>query len=503
MKTLCFFLALLLGFVASAQSEFPVHDNGLIYSDVAVSKLKHIVDSLNLKFKVCETNKAFISVKQARGHHVTLEGKRAKEALKDIEAGMSFEKFKAKYPRAIVDEDLLLLQSTQDRRQENITIISAVEIGEAGGQRLEFDSADPKLKSPLRAKWLFKFYEKDNYSAESIEAFYVVDDFSSRKLPEKYSRMISYSDCLIDTTSHVIYRNASSNFDFIDSDDKPSQARNFVEYIHKTLKRPTPDFDYNTYYETTNEKLKAKMEKQMRVFDKRDSLYLVKLETRVDSLKRVDSSFTRRLFEALSDAKNNNGSEGEFEDYVAKYISKSDALELKRHRIVTGGCSMDSRPREHAQQIALLAAETTKWEIFLRAHLDIMNDRMDCVSDGSYAWQSRKTYIKEIEVLDVNVPDLIFGISLRTQNAADNHYYSSIGRTGRALSESADLELFQSRMLEMISDATLDDFNRVLVYFMFDHYNYNLTDKQQQTANASRLKTAVATFPQYIASRIK
>ena len=83
-----------------------------------------------------------------------------------------------------------------------------------------------------------------------------------------------------------------------------------------------------------------------------------------------------------------------------------------RETRVVGSCSMDSSPREHAINIAMLSAETTDWSVFLRAHLDIMNDRFDRVSDGSYAWKDRNTYIKELEQLDINVSDLIFGKSL-------------------------------------------------------------------------------------------
>jgi hypothetical protein len=164
---------------------------------------------------------------------------------------------------------------------------------------------------------------------------------------------------------------------------------------------------------------------------------------------------------------------------------------------------MDQAPRWHAQEIALLAAETTNWHIFLRSHLDIMNDRMDRVSDGSWAWKDRKTYIKEIEVLDINLPDLIIGISLRIENPAANHYFSSIGRTGRALAESKDREIFEKEMLLMIADKELDDYNRILMYFLFDNYNYFLTDKAIQKANLDKLRVAVAELPAYLSSRIE
>ena len=163
---------------------------------------------------------------------------------------------------------------------------------------------------------------------------------------------------------------------------------------------------------------------------------------------------------------------------------------------------MDQSPRYHALNIAKLSAETVNWEIFLRSHLDIMNDRFERASDGSYAWGRRKTYIKELEVLDINVLDLLLGISLRVANPSSNHYYGSIGRLGRALSETSKSNEIESKMLQMISDDKLDNYNRILIYYLFRNYNYNLDNKKKQEENNIKLKTAVMTLPDYISSKI-
>jgi hypothetical protein len=118
------------------------------------------------------------------------------------------------------------------------------------------------------------------------------------------------------------------------------------------------------------------------------------------------------------------------------YEEKSRLLKKFRSTRVIGGCSQDDGPRTHAVNIALLSAETYNWKVFLKAHLDIMNDRFERMSDGSYAWGKRNTYIKEVEELNIQVPDLILGISFQIENPARNHYFGSIGRIGRALAES-------------------------------------------------------------------
>ncbi len=143
-------------------------------------------------------------------------------------------------------------------------------------------------------------------------------------------------------------------------------------------------------------------------------------------------------------------SNNEFEEYVGRYIGKDEELELKRNRLVIADCGMDNSPRIHAFNIALLSGETIKWEILLRSHLDIMNYRFDGLSDKGFNQSTKNTYVKEIEVLDVNVLDLILGISLRIENPSKNHY-SRYNSNGRALSESKNPRLVETTILNMIS----------------------------------------------------
>jgi hypothetical protein len=181
---------------------------------------------------------------------------------------------------------------------------------------------------------------------------------------------------------------------------------------------------------------------------------------------------------------------------------KQSLLNSLRSTRVVGSCSMDTSPRLHAVNIALLSAETVNWEIFLRSHLDIMNDRFDRASDGSYAQAGRKTYIKELETLNINISDLIFGISLRVENPAKNHYYGTIYRIGRALTESKDKAAIEQQMANMMKDTSLDDFNRALAFFLYRNYVHYLNDSTEKVASTKRLKDAITTLPDYMNTKI-
>ena len=160
-----------------------------------------------------------------------------------------------------------------------------------------------------------------------------------------------------------------------------------------------------------------------------------------------------------------------------------------------GSCSQDLAPREHARSIAVLAAETHSWDIFLSAHLDIMNDRFERMTDGSYAYSSRKTYLKELEELNLNVVDLMLGLILRAQNTAPNHYYGSVWRLGWALTESKERNAFEARVQEMMKDPQLDEFNRGLLFMLYTSYLYRLEEVKDTNNRIAQLKANGQAFP--------
>jgi len=506
-------------FSHAQNSEFKVYNNGLIYSENAVGKLKHIVDSLNLKFKVCEIDKKFHSRLQAKAHYVALDKGKMSAAKNDIGANISFEDFRKKYPKAVCDENLLLTRAVYtDYDGKEITEFNDLEIGKNSGHSIAFRDA----KIQQSGNWIYAYQTKSEDASESLEAFYLTEKLQSKPLPLKYSRMIQYADCLVDTTAQVFMDNVKQTgrrfYDTI-----PNKADAFNAYVENVLKRPVFDFakfDILLGMDTINfedpakkvkltkkqraarETKEKKVAEEFSAFEETSKRWESTRLFRIDSLKQANADFMPMLKEAYDEIYVSHASNDNFEELVGIYISAESALELKRNRRVIGGCSMDNSPRLHAFKIALLSAETTKWEIFLRAHLDIMNDRFDRVSDGSWAVGARETYIKELEVLDINVADLILGISLRIENPSQNHYFGSINRIGRALAESHNNIQIETSILDMIADDELDDLNRVMMYFLFDNYNYHLKDRNRKEQNFEKIKIAVSKMPAYVYSKI-
>ena len=389
------------------EAEFKIYTNGLIYSEHAMGKLSYIVDSLNLKYRTCNYNHVFYSKAQAVGHVISLDAGNIRAAKKDIENQIPLDQFVAKYPRAVIERDVVILKYRYTTH-ENENIVEFESFDLKGHNNLSIESKDVSLyEKDLSNKWVFEYSKKSKYQDESLSAFYFPQKFQSVPIPKKYSLMIGYADCLIDTT-------------------------------------------------TT--KFKADLEQGW-----------VELPKNWTSLPQKD---------------------------------KAQLLDQMRSKRVVGFCSQDSRPRDQAVNIALLSAETYNWQVFLKAHLDIMNDRFERMSDGSYAWAERNTYIKELEELNLNVADLIFGISFRVENPARNHYFGSISRIGRALSETKNRAEIEQAMLSVISDNDLDNYNRLLFYFLFDNYNHHLKDEALKKENDHKLAVAAQTLPAYLSKQL-
>ncbi len=471
----------------SYNGEFEVYSNGLIYSPHTMSQLTHIVDSLNLRFRRCDLSKPYLSVRQATGNFIEVNEKAAKAALADLRAGISYQDFINKYHKAKKQENLLVLMDNYEDEGKFYTRVSGISMDEYNEPGFRIEAGDLISATPLQNRWV---YEKS--TEYGLCAVYFTAEPSAAPLPEKYARMLLYADCMVDTSADISLVPKEDNGYFGSRDPE------FEKGYSKTKL-----YAFLQYLEAQTKHIN---EKQLPAGYK-DHEWMG-----IDSMKKAlvhyELSRTEKFKQLLADAvkeykDKNTGSSDEFEYYVAMYQSKPLALQMKRSRRVMGMCSQDSRPRDHALNIAMLSAETVNWETFLRAHLNIMNDRFERMIDGSYAYGRRKTYIRELEELNIDVNDLLFGISLRSSNTTDRHYYGSIGRLGRAIAETKNRELVERSLLDAIKDSTLDAYNRYCLFNLYENYTYYLTEKKWRLANYEKLKEATTSLPTCLRNRIK
>jgi len=489
----------------SRSGEFEVHQNGLIYDTFTMSKLKFIVDSLNVKFRMCDLTKKYYSKPQTKAHYIKIEGRIAKKVKKDLDKNLSVDELQKKYPKLMADKDVLVSKfQYKNHQEEDVVDFSVIPLDEYDGYGFTFINDPVKYSMPVEDKWLYRA------DKQYLEGFYFLEEFQTKVLDDKYASMVQYSDCMIDTTSEIFFENAIERpFFNIKTSKNLSEFMDLVETYPDKPKAPEyPNgvsvFDFEDKDKDTAE-IRRKLEKyyqEQELYDKKYEKWSNRRIVWIDNELSKTEPFKKLLKAGLEDVERDTIFHDGFEFYLARYLSKEKALQLKRSRVVWGSCSMDDSPRRQARDIAMLAAETVKWEIFLRAHLNIMNDLFNRMSDGSYAWERRNTYIKELEELNINVLDLLLGISLRIENPSQNHYFGDIGRLGRALAETKYSEEFKRKIVDMIKDPQLDYYNRVIMCYLFLNYNYHLSDEKEKSENIAMIKTAIATLPDYIARRI-
>ena len=458
-------------------SEFNKNSNGLIYSDQDINALKFVIDSLNLKFKTCDLNKDYFSYPQTRLYSLHFESKNnnLKELKIELGSNPDFYTIINKYKSFLkkVDSSKILIQSPHKGDNGRLIYLS--------GNAFSGFNTDYSITAILpNQKWIYDYEEKgkDN-TAYTIDCSFIPGNFSQVIIPSQYARLIQYIDCMIDTSASIFLGKQDLNpFERKTSAKADTYYKDINDYLNKKLDLKKKKDDYNFDY-----------------------LNADKIKYAITNLS--DDQFLSEKIKLLTAIylENETGSD-ETEELIAAFISKEKALEIKRKRRVFGQCSQDNSPRVHAKNIAILAAETHSWDIFLQAHLNIMNDRFERITDGSYAWGKRQTYIKELEALDINVTDMMLGLCLRSFNTSDNHYNGTVWRIGKALSESKDRLLFEEKAKKIMQDDKLDEFNRSLIFLLYHTYLNHLTDKDERKIKVTALKKSVDNYPAFIQSGI-
>jgi hypothetical protein len=442
--------------------EFEVHENGLIYDETTMSELEKLVDSLSLRFQSCVPND-YYSLEQGYGTSLSLGRKHVRKAMAAMSKNVSLNDFIKLFTRSGIVDSLWIVKTRHIYNGKPSIEYEYVNVPDTP----EFDKS---------RGWV---YEE---TWEGIDILYL-HELSSPVIPSEYATLIQYVDCLVDTTATIFPSEElpdSLKYKFAPG----SRVKAFVDFAMDFEPEPTkpgieiddPHYSralihYDSLRKDWEARLISSMEKKMQ---------------NPDNLKLLNDA----VEEAIP-AQN-----GLFLEYYAeRYLPSAKVLELKRSYRVHGFCSRDSGPRDHAMSICMLAAKTHQWDIFLRAHLDILNDNFLRAMDGAYAWRTRGTYIGELEALDINTVDLLVGTVLTSSNVHNNHYSASRSRVGRAMAESKYRPELESLLLRMIQDKQLDLFNRMEMAFTFLSYNRNLTDRDAYFANLEKVKSAIKTLP--------
>lgn len=463
----------------NTRGEFASNTNGLMYSDDDMRSLRFIVDSLNLRFKSCDLDRTYYSYPQTRHYYVYFKSTNndLKQIVEDIERNVDFHELVSRYKAYVKDLDSgrLIIRSKKEENEEGYSYLEGDPF--SGYEAVHWEKDKHMKKEPVNS-WTYQYIGNDQYSKNySITARYFPKQWEREAIPTQYARLIQYADCMIDTSSKVFLTDKYRDRWQLEEKESYFNLGDLADYLDKKM----------TITNNNNKNLSQLSELQV--------------EYAARELKN-DIQFRTLLAKTVDDYVSHKTVNSQLEQLATKVEMYDKALLMKRNYRVMGMCSQDEAPREHARDIAILAAQAHSWDIFLRAHLDIMNDRFERMSDGSYAWGGRKTYLKELEELNLNIVDLMLGLTLRADNVSDNHYYGTVWRLGWALTESKEKDIFERKALAMMKDNSLDEFNRGLIFLLYRSYIDHLDEKETKVKIQS-LNNTISEFPGFIQASIR
>lgn len=455
---------------AHTPHELDVYD-GLMYSGADLKELKRTADSLNLRYLQCEPNPVYHSWPQARAEFRALTLKRKEAAL--IKAGL-----KQNTP---LQQILANFQEIETKDGANVIM----------ARQIEYDEYEKKYDTILYSgdgngftrinisgqetygNWVLGIDENKNDDGDKLcymTIWRLDTSFTSIQLPQEYAKMIQYVDCMIDTNTVLMLDNGESS----EEENKPLKD---LKKLVSVNRKKNIDARFNAH------------------FDEGDIKYI-----RREFYKNHD--IRQLLANAIKEAIEKRNGSGLLERLADSIYSKDTILLLKRSRIVYGSCSMDDAPRRHARDIAVLASQTHQWPVFIRAHLDIMNDYFQRSSDGSYAEAGRKTYLRELELLDIPAQQLLLGSIFRASNLPSSHYIGNLNRIGRAFTESEHAATFEKQVKSFMKDDRLDPFNKCLFFMLYTSYCYRQPKESDTNAKIGELKKESSSYPEYIRAAI-
>lgn len=173
---------------------------------------------------------------------------------------------------------------------------------------------------------------------------------------------------------------------------------------------------------------------------------------------------------------------------------QSKLLDDWRRLYIRKSCSQDGRPIRYAIELAQIAASANRWDIFLRAHLKILEKRYQkpCVN-------CIQTHMRELEAIGINVPDLLLGSNLQVQSTSAHRYRKPTKEIARALLECKDKEIILEQLLNMIKDPMLDILNRYLAATLYIDYLIVLHETTSKTTDStiaiSLIQKTIMTLP--------
>lgn len=288
------------------------------------------------------------------------------------------------------------------------------------------------------------------------EGIVLHDDFHSEVIPQTYADLINYVDCMIDPVKRIYIHNESRKY-------WPNYNKTIESYIAGQIVSWKPFLSQDDAIVRRDRFRENRKRRQYNDSLRHHWVHTYGLED--------------RRFRHIYDSLQQSGEQLPL-DIISLFSGDRVALDSARLYPKMASCSMDETPVRQLAYIGKLAAAAADWDLFMKAHLNIMNDRFHASIRSSYGEASRQTFVADLEAIGVSLADLFVGTLLQVSDSREGHYQSSPMRMGRAVSELYGPEEVISLLSAAASDPRLDINNRLQMYYTLRAYEDYTKDAQ-------------------------
>lgn len=424
----------------------------------------------------------YYSKPQAVGNYVLFEGDRADTALKLIEQKVNFiDLLRQIEPKKTAKHLLLTFDTYQDVSCEIKQSVYGWNGICAPRHSVDLDVGLDIVNIYRRGDWLFEYIDAPAYKYKGLQAFFLVTDFQQTQVPSDYARNIDYLDHMTNPAEAALFDDAKCcRHDTCYTDIGIFQ--NFLEWLVPVASGDSlpNEYVYSGVINRPDDSCFARIDRQMAN---------TKLFHRMLDLSIESAIENQCYFELL-------------EQLVARYRSKELALHLKRSHFPVACCGMSSRPYLHRRDIAVLAAQTAEWNVFLRTHIDVVYDDYRKNPDGTITFLGDRTMVPVLQEFSLDVEALLLGSVLRVDNRHKNAYIGGAYNMGNVIARMPERDEILNNIRNMIGNHQLDDFNRLRMFNVYWTCLIESNSREIPESLVATLRSAVDLLPPYLAQTI-
>ena len=431
--------------------EFRLNENGLIYDDATMNELRFQADNREANFRACPAQAAFRAPTQAQVHFVAFSGPKAvlAEIGQTLRAGIGYERALQRFGSWVdfrFEQAPAIWDTSYDGSKKRLWIYHPHAEREDLSDALTLTS-----EVPVGTWRLFDH----NTGKSLIEAVYFASALTSPALPREYAEMVQYARCQIDPHQSL----------FSEPEEPAEGSALTAVTVFSALLTPAP---HPKYPENGDDETAVKAWREAcRAWDQAK-------KSHEEKVAATHPGYLQLLLAAEEEALRYGNCTFELIEHVQTRFGPERALALHRRNQLHGLCSRDLAPRIQGRQMAQLAAASGNWDAFIRAHLNLLNDRFVRTSDGSWAQSRRQTYLAELESLDIDTTALLLGTAFLVDADEPTAYRANLTRLGRAFAETRDPDGFEARIVHILDDARLDPVNRLRILMLYIGYLQHL-----------------------------